>query len=77
VLKDNPKLIDKAADEIIRWVTPVRHFLRYAQEHYSLHSTTITQSSRMTTVERSGVDIALAAGVGDRGADYETNVRVA
>jgi cytochrome P450 len=27
---DDPGLVNNAADEIIRWTTPVRHFLRYA-----------------------------------------------
>jgi cytochrome P450 len=35
-LRDDPKLIATAADEIIRWVTPVRHFMRTATEPYSL-----------------------------------------
>jgi cytochrome P450 len=35
--------IDKAVDEIIRWATPVRHFLRYATEHYDLRGTTIRE----------------------------------
>jgi cytochrome P450 len=30
-LRDEPELIDNAADEIIRWVTPVKHFMRTAQ----------------------------------------------
>ncbi|HET8930547.1 MAG TPA: cytochrome P450 [Acidimicrobiales bacterium] len=29
-LIDDPSLVDNAADEIIRWTSPVRHFLRYA-----------------------------------------------
>jgi cytochrome P450 len=35
-LRDDPKLIQTAADEIIRWVTPVRHFMRTAQQPYEL-----------------------------------------
>jgi cytochrome P450 len=31
-LQANPEGIDRAVDEIIRWATPVRHFLRYATE---------------------------------------------
>ncbi len=27
-LKDNPDLLNSAVDEIIRWVTPVQHFMR-------------------------------------------------
>jgi cytochrome P450 len=47
LLRDNPKLIDNAADEIIRWVTPVRHFLRYAQEDYTLGATTLRAGERV------------------------------
>jgi cytochrome P450 len=35
-LRDDPALIATAADEIIRWVTPVRHFMRTATGPYSL-----------------------------------------
>ncbi len=47
LLQQDPKHIDNAADEIIRWVTPVRHFLRYAQEDYSLHGVTIRKGERV------------------------------
>ena len=30
-LRDDPELINNAADEVIRWTSPVRHFLRWAQ----------------------------------------------
>jgi cytochrome P450 len=33
-LRDDPSLIATAADEIIRWVTPVRHFMRTATGPY-------------------------------------------
>jgi len=36
MLKDDPALIDNAVDEIIRIATPVRHFLRHAQQDYEL-----------------------------------------
>lgn len=36
LLKDDPDLIDNAVHEIIRFATPVRHFLRHAQEDYEL-----------------------------------------
>ena len=36
-LRDDPALIPTAADEIIRWVTPVRHFMRSATGPYRLH----------------------------------------
>lgn len=32
----DPSLIDGAADEIVRWVSPVKHFMRSAQEDYTL-----------------------------------------
>ncbi|MEA3056542.1 MAG: hypothetical protein QOD30_1974 [Actinomycetota bacterium] len=35
-LRDDPSLIATAADEIIRWVTPVRHFMRTATGPYTL-----------------------------------------
>lgn len=35
-LRRDPSLIATAADEIIRWVTPVRHFMRTATEPYEV-----------------------------------------
>ncbi len=35
-LKDDPEKIPGAVNEIIRWVTPVRHFMRQAQGDYRL-----------------------------------------
>ena len=35
-LRDDPALIATAADEIIRWVTPVRHFMRTATGPYTV-----------------------------------------
>lgn len=40
-LQQNPGKIDRAVDEIIRWATPVRHFLRHATEDYDLGKTRI------------------------------------
>ncbi len=40
-LQDDPTKIDRAVDEIIRWATPVRHFLRHATEDYDLHGVRI------------------------------------
>jgi cytochrome P450 len=40
-LQHDPTLIDNAVDEMIRWVTPVRHFLRQAREDYTLRDTRI------------------------------------
>lgn len=46
-LRADPRLIDNAVDEIIRWVTPVRHFMRYAQEDYVLGGTPIRAGERV------------------------------
>ena len=46
-LQEDPRLIDNAVDEIIRWVTPVRHFMRYAQEDYVLGGTAIRAGERV------------------------------
>jgi cytochrome P450 len=35
-MADEPALLDTAVDEIIRWVTPVKHFMRNATEPYEL-----------------------------------------
>ena len=35
-LRDDPSLIGTAVDEIIRWVTPVKHFMRNCTEPYDL-----------------------------------------
>jgi cytochrome P450 len=35
-LRDDPSLLPNAVDEMIRWVSPVRHFMRQAQEDYVL-----------------------------------------
>ena len=39
-LRANPELIDHAADELIRWVSPVKHFMRTCQEPFSLRDVT-------------------------------------
>lgn len=41
LLRRDPSLIDNAVEEMIRWVTPVRHFLRQAREDYVLRDTRI------------------------------------
>ena len=41
LLQQNPDLIDNAVEEMIRWVTPVRHFMRFAQEDYVLRGKNI------------------------------------
>ena len=40
-LQQDPSLIDNAVEEMIRWVTPVRHFLRQARRDYRLRDTHI------------------------------------
>jgi cytochrome P450 len=40
-LRHDPALIPNAVDEMIRWVTPVRHVLRQAQADYDLDGHTI------------------------------------
>jgi cytochrome P450 len=40
-LKDDPALVGTAADEMIRWVTPVKHFMRTANQDYDLRGTSI------------------------------------
>jgi cytochrome P450 len=40
LLRARPELIDGAADEIIRYVTPVKHFLRNCQEPFTLRDVT-------------------------------------
>ena len=39
-LQEQPELIDQAADEIIRYVSPVKHFCRTAQEPFTLRDVT-------------------------------------
>jgi cytochrome P450 len=46
-LQQDPVLIDNAVEEIIRWVTPVRHFLRYAQDDCVVGSTPIRKGDRL------------------------------
>ena len=38
MLLDDPSLIDAATDEIVRWVSPVKHFMRSCQSQYTLAS---------------------------------------
>jgi cytochrome P450 len=41
LVKANPSLIPNLVDEAIRWITPVRHFMRTATQDYSLRGKTI------------------------------------
>ena len=40
-LRGDPDLIETGADEIVRWTTPVNHFVRTATEDYELRGVTI------------------------------------
>ena len=40
-LKDDPALMSNAVEEMIRWVTPVKHFMRTATEDFEVRGTTI------------------------------------
>ena len=40
-LRQDPSLVGRAADEIVRWTTPVNHFVRTATEDYELRGQTI------------------------------------
>lgn len=42
-LQADPALIDGACDEIVRWVSPVKHFMRSAREDYELAGTPIAR----------------------------------
>jgi cytochrome P450 len=46
-LQRDPAGIDNAVEEMIRWVTPVRHFLRYAQEDYALRGRSIAKGDAL------------------------------
>ena len=42
-LREDPELIVNATEEIIRWTSPVRHFMRYAQQDTQLHGVDIPE----------------------------------
>ncbi len=46
-LGEDLSLLGNAADECVRWSTPVRHFLRYAQESVSIGDVTIPEGGRV------------------------------
>ncbi len=46
-LQADPSLMDNAVDEMIRWVTPVRHFMRHATEDYVLGGKKIAAGDRL------------------------------
>jgi cytochrome P450 len=53
-LRERPQLLETAVDEMIRWVSPVRHFMRYAQEDYVLAGTKIRAGERVLLSYLSG-----------------------
>ena len=46
-LRADPELATPAAEEMIRWTAPVRHFLRYAQEDTQVHGVDIAEGERV------------------------------
>lgn len=53
-LRHNPALIDSAIDEMIRWVTPVKHFMRTAVEDYEIRDKTIKSGESVMLLYWSG-----------------------
>ncbi len=53
-LKENPELLNNAVDEIIRWVTPVQHFMRTATEDYTLRGRRIEKGQSVQLLYISG-----------------------
>ncbi|MBS0473059.1 MAG: cytochrome P450 [Proteobacteria bacterium] len=54
-LKDNPELLNTAVDEIIRWVTPVQHFMRTNMgPDYTLRGKTIKTGDSLQLLYLSG-----------------------
>ncbi len=46
-LRDDPGLAVNAAEECIRWTSPVRHFLRYAVDDIDIRGTTVPKDGRV------------------------------
>ena len=53
-LKDNPDLISAAVDEMLRWATPVQHFMRTATQDYELRGKTIRKGDALQLLYISG-----------------------
>jgi cytochrome P450 len=53
-LQADLSLVDNAVEEMIRWVTPVRHFMRYAQEDYVLRGKRIRKGEGLLMSYLSG-----------------------
>ncbi|HTR68840.1 MAG TPA: cytochrome P450 [Mycobacteriales bacterium] len=47
LLRSRPELIDGAADELIRFVSPVKHFMRTCQEPFTLRDVTFSPDDRL------------------------------
>ncbi|HUC05861.1 MAG TPA: cytochrome P450 [Acidimicrobiales bacterium] len=47
LLQDDPQLVANAAEEMIRWTSPVRHFLRYLTEPAVLSGTEVPAGDRL------------------------------
>ena len=46
-LREEPEVVTNAADEVIRWTTPVRHFLRYATRETKIRDITVPEGGRV------------------------------
>lgn len=53
-LRNDVSLMNTAVDEMIRWVTPVKHFMRTATEDYTLRDTVIRQGQSVLLSYPSG-----------------------
>lgn len=53
-LKADPDLLSSAVDEMIRWVTPVQHFMRTATEDHALRGKTIRKGDALQLLYISG-----------------------
>ncbi len=62
-LQADPSLLSTAVDEMIRWTTPVKHFMRTATEDYDLNGRTI----------KAGEDVLLSYWSANRDADVFTD----
>jgi cytochrome P450 len=53
-LQENPALLSTAVDEMIRWTTPVQHFMRTATEDYELRGRKIKKGDALQLLYISG-----------------------
>jgi cytochrome P450 len=53
-LRADPSLLPSAVDEIIRWVTPVKEFMRTATRDYDIGGTTIKEGQQLLLLYPSG-----------------------